>query len=366
MKAIIIIFSILLFVALKSFSQNEVNVVFTETALNNAIKVIKDARGLNFGEYLNQNGLNAWYLNLDNGQFDIKSNNIININNLKLTGGVDLQLWIFGKTATGDITGSIGGEIGVSGNNEDGYFLHVVPAVTSFSYSGALQSVINLIAFLTNNFSDYIPEVELNLGNSLLPDLLLKYFECGIPDISSNENELKLIFRVLFEDIEIKNKKIESGGNVSYTASNSITFSENFTVEQGATFSAFITPKCNSYLKAAKLYQKPTILNVGDTIISGKEINSVQQILKSDSVKTIEEFSSIDIFPNPFVNTVSVKSFSKNVFSVLITDLQGRIVYENFNLKGIEELNLSHLKSGTYIVRFTINHNIESKKIIKE
>ena len=331
------------------------------------MKVIKDARGINFGEYLNQNGLNAWYLNLDNAQFDIKSNNIVNINNLKLTGGVDLQLWIFGKTATGDITGSIGGEIGVSGNNEDGYFLHVVPTATSFSYSGSLQSVINLIAFLTNNFSDYIPEVELNLGNSLLHDLLLKYFECGIPDISSDENEIKLIFRVLFEDIEIKNKKIESGDNVSYTASNSITFNENFTVEQGATFSAFITPKCNSYLKSAKLYQEPTILNVGDTIISGKEINSTQQgILKSDSLKAIEEFSSVDVFPNPFINTLAVKSSSKNEFSVSITDLQGRIVYENFNLKGIEELNLSHLKSGTYVVKFIINHNTESKKIIKQ
>ena len=366
MKAIIIIFSILLVVAFKSFSQNEVNVVFTETTLNNAMKVIKDARGINFGEYLNQNGLNAWYLNLDNAQFDIKSNNIVNINNLKLTGGVDLQLWIFGKTVTGDITGSIGGKIGVSGNNEDGYFLHVIPTATSFSYSGTLQSVINLIAFLTNNFSDYIPEVELNLGNSLLPDLLLKYFECGIPDISSNENELKLIFRVLFEDIEIKNKKIESGENVNYTASNSITFSENFTVEQGATFSAYITPKCNSYLKSAKLNQETDNLNVGDTIIAAKEISSVQQINKSDSVKIIEEFSSADVFPNPFVNTLTVKSSSKNEFSISITDLQGRIVYENFNLKGIEELNLSHLNSGTYVVKFTINHNTESKKIIKE
>lgn len=366
MKTIIISFILLLNITFKTISQNEVNVVFTETTLNNAMKVIKDARGLNFGEYLNQNGLNAWYLNLDNAQFDIKSNNIVNINNLKLTGGVDLQLWAFGKTATGDITGSIGGEIGVSGNNEDGYFLHVVPTITSFVYSGTLQSVINLIAFLTNNFSDYIPKVELNLGNSLLPDLMLKYFECGVPDISSNENELKLIFRVLFEDIEIKNKKIESGENVSYTASNSITFSENFTVEQGATFSAYITPKCNSYLKSANVYQEPNNIKIGDTITAAKEINSIQQIYKSDSVKIIEEFSSVDVFPNPFVNTVAVKSSSKNEFSVSITDLQGKIVYENNNLKGIEELNLSHLKSGAYILKFMINHSIESKKIIKE
>ncbi len=366
MKVIISVFLIFLVVAFKSFSQNEVNVVFTETALNNAMKVIKDARGLNFGEYLNQNGLNAWYLNLDNAQFDIKSNNIVNINNLKLSGGVDLQLWIFRKTVTGDITGSIGGKIEVSGNNKDGYFLNVVPTVTSFSYFGTLQSVINLIAFLTNNFSDYIPEVELNLGSSLLPDLLLKYFECGIPDISSNENELKLIFKVLFEDIEIKNKKIKMSENVSYTASNSITFSENFVVEQGATFSAYITPKCNSYLKSTKLYQESDKLNTGDTIIAAKEISCFQESNKSDSVKIIEEFSSIDIFPNPFINTLDIKSSSKNEYSVLITDLQGRIAYENINLKGIEKLNLSHLKSGTYILKFTINHNVLSEKIIKK
>lgn len=254
----------------------------------------------------------------------------------------------------------------MSGDNDNGYFLHVIPTVTNFSYSGTLQSVVNLIAFLTNNFSDYIPEVELNLGNSLLPDLMLQYFECGIPDISSNENELKLIFRVLFEDIEIKNKKIESGDDITYTASNSITFSENFTVEKGATFSAYITPKCNSYLKSAKVYQENTNLINGDTLISTKEISNAEQFYKLDSIEIIEEISSIDVFPNPFVNTLAVKSSSKNVFSVSITDLQGKVVYENFDLKGIEELNLSHLKSGAYIMRFVINHNVESEKIIKK
>ena len=84
MKLRIIAFTVLLVVSFNTFSQNDIKIVFSEADLNNAMKAINDARGINFGEYRNKRGLNAWFVSLNNAKFDIKPNNTININNLNL------------------------------------------------------------------------------------------------------------------------------------------------------------------------------------------------------------------------------------------------------------------------------------------
>ncbi|CAL2094296.1 conserved protein of unknown function precursor containing a T9SS type A C-terminal secretion signal [Tenacibaculum sp. 190524A02b] len=374
MKLRIIAFTVLLVVSFNTFSQNDIKIVFSEADLNNAMKAINDARGINFGEYRNKRGLNAWFVSLNNARFDIKPNNTININNLNLTGGVDLNLWVFAFKATGVITGTIGGEIKVSRDNANGFSLHVIPTVTKLGYSGPLQEVVKVIKLLAGDLKQYIPKIELNLGNSLLPNSLSKYFECGIPDIVSDEHKVSMVFKVLLEDVNLRNKKIASGDTNVTTASNSITLSKNFIVEQGANFSAFITPKCSSYLKPEKLTrEESTVLIEGDTIVSTKKLMSLEEVDTIEAIETNVDIEEVDeeikatgVYPNPFTNTLAVKSPTKNTFSIRVTDMQGKVVYEGDDLKGIEKLNLSHLKSGAYNVMFIINHKVESKKVIKK
>ncbi len=225
---------------IKMNAQDNIDIVFSETEINKALDVIIESRAINFGEYLDQNGINAWYLNLDDAYFDIKTNNSITISNISVHGAVDLSLWVYGETPSGQVTGSIDGVFNVSGNYTDGYFLNIVPTDVTLDYDGPLQSVADVILAVTNDFEDYIPPIEISMGKSLMPDMLLKYFKTGIPLITSTNDEIRLRFEVLFDNLVIKNKIVKSGENVILKADNSMTFNGSLLVEQGATFSALI------------------------------------------------------------------------------------------------------------------------------
>jgi hypothetical protein len=215
---------------------------------------------------------------------------------------------------------------------------------------------------LTNNFNSYIPDIEVNLGNALLPDLMLKYFKSGMPRITTNNNEVILAFEVLFDDLNIKNKTIQSGENVHYKASNSITFGDGFKVENGATFSASIEPKSQNNLKSATVSNNKESLNIGDTLISIKEL-ILTDVHSNDLIEELN--GKLSVFPNPFINKLSVKPPDPSIkFSVTIIDMQGRIVYERENINQ-SDLDLSGLEEGMYILRFNSSIINESKKIIK-
>ena len=357
------IISVVFFIKILSIScySQQVNIVVSEQSLNSAIKVIKDAKAINFGDYLGKLGLNAWYVNLDDAQFDIKPNNVIVINNVKLSGGVDLNLWISSWTPTGTITGTITGEVSVIGNPNDGYRIQITPTSTDFSYSGSLSSVVNLVSALTNNFSDFIPNVEVNLGNSLLPSILLKYFKSGIPQITTDENNIILSFEVLFDNIELKNMTIASGEVRNYKASNSIIFGPGFSAEKGASLSATIVPKQQSSLKSAKV-ESNNLKTFSKSELSDKVfITSNPTNNESNKLE-----NNLEIYPNPFFRELFISIANQTSRSdVSIYDTQGKIVYFKSNIKQNEQLELSSLKTGVYILRYTDKDININKQIIK-
>ena len=80
--------------------------------------------------------------------------------------------------------------------------------------------------------------------------------------------------------------------------------------------------------------------------------------------------SKFNIYPNPAVEDITISTNSKIVgpLTITITDLSGRIVY-NDEIKGHTEnvqhsIRLPDLSSGTYLVNFTFNGTSESKKLI--
>jgi len=388
MKTKFYILYLILLLSITVKAQNNINVVFNETSLNNAIKVIKDARALNFGDYKDKYGLNAWFVNFNGAQVDIQPNNTVVINNVIFSGGVDLDLWAFALKPTGNITGTITGQFNVKGNPNDGYFLYVVPMAVNLAYSGSLQAVGNLVTFLINNFYSLLPEIKMNLGTSLLPDPMLNYFASGIPQITTNNSEVILTFEVLFDDLFIKNKTIQSGEVVHYTASNSITFGHGFSVESGATFSASIKPRGRGDFTEMELSNTRdrgiVIYNVGDTVISSKEliINldsldlSVEKEITTRGQSTTlsndknndvfqTKYPQVNVFPNPFMNTLTINTPDPLIqFSITIIDMQGRIVYERRNISQ-SEIDLSGLAEGMYVLRFSSEIINETKKIIK-
>ena len=80
---------------------------------------------------------------------------------------------------------------------------------------------------------------------------------------------------------------------------------------------------------------------------------------------TKDPLATLKVFPNPFMNTLSVVVPDPTIqFSVTIIDMQGKIVYERKNIYQ-SDLDLSDLKEGMYVLRFSSEIINESKKIIK-
>ena len=72
------------------------------------------------------------------------------------------------------------------------------------------------------------------------------------------------------------------------------------------------------------------------------------------------ERSELQVYPNPFREVIHIQIESVESKSLVITDIQGRIVLEFENVPN--EINVSNLVPGIYLVRL----GSETRKIIKE
>jgi|GEM_PF-4095547 len=73
---------------------------------------------------------------------------------------------------------------------------------------------------------------------------------------------------------------------------------------------------------------------------------------------------SISIYPNPFINTISV--FSHNEGNIEIIDVFGKVVYCSALSIGIHEISTNHFCKGTYVVKIRDkNNSVQTFKIIK-
>lgn len=74
---------------------------------------------------------------------------------------------------------------------------------------------------------------------------------------------------------------------------------------------------------------------------------------------------SIAHFPNPFTDILNLK-FNQSIKSIQISNLLGQQVFgDEFNQNEFQ-INLSHLSSGTYIVKAASSDSIETFKIVKK
>ncbi len=112
-----------------------------------------------------------------------------------------------------------------------------------------------------------------------------------------------------------------------------------------------------------------TIFNL--TLTAGTTV--VQNVQLTPLVTSISELNNtdgIEIFPNPFLSSFSIKTpveFQNEILIITITDISGRTV-ETIKRKGnlTKNLNLP-LQKGVYFIKIqTNNHIIINKKIIKQ
>lgn len=83
----------------------------------------------------------------------------------------------------------------------------------------------------------------------------------------------------------------------------------------------------------------------------------------------IEEKSTtnVNIYPNPFENTINIKSNDELINRIQIYDVLGKLIIDKiFNQVNNTIINLSTIKSGFYILKLETNQQVVTKNIIKK
>ncbi len=173
---IILFLFITFLLSMRINAQYDASVKINETQINNILDALVEAHGINFGDYTGNLGLAAWYVNVDAASVNIQPNNVIILDvNLVLVAEIDIYLLSFPAVDHQQL--SISGHVEIQGDLQNGYKLVFIHDPISVSFYG-----VNINAFPEN--------IEINLGSSILPESISSLFTSGIPQITTNDNEI--------------------------------------------------------------------------------------------------------------------------------------------------------------------------------
>ncbi|MCD4747292.1 MAG: T9SS type A sorting domain-containing protein [Bacteroidales bacterium] len=79
----------------------------------------------------------------------------------------------------------------------------------------------------------------------------------------------------------------------------------------------------------------------------------------------ISKDNEVYLFPNPTNNYLTLKVSSNNTFEIEIRNINGKLVFQKFNINQIEKIDLSSFPKGLYYLRIINPENSIIKKIIK-
>jgi hypothetical protein len=169
-----------------------------------------------------------------------------------------------------------------------------------------------------------------------------------------------------------------TGISVIYTASNCVKMNSGFSVSGGKSFKATILHRANNYqgdaykvLTATDCVSslKSATVNQGyddnqDNIPEFTEPMQIEKNVTSNPEDLIFEKSEISIFPNPskgFITISPGNSFLPLNFEIV--NFNGSIVYQGSIDSDMQQVDLSILQKGIYLIRFHLKDKIYSKKL---
>ena len=182
-------------------TQQDVSVRVSESVMSEVVASLVEARAVNFGDYLGNFGLEAWYVNMDGGSIDIKPQNKLRINaNIVANAESDLAIIQFPVVAHANV--EVDGDIELR-SVATGYSLVFKPTSARIVEvtSGVPDFIIEIMTTLaTYELTIYVyehPEIELNSGTALLPDAITSYFTSPTPTLTTTETEIVLSYTVV-------------------------------------------------------------------------------------------------------------------------------------------------------------------------
>ena len=84
------------------------------------------------------------------------------------------------------------------------------------------------------------------------------------------------------------------------------------------------------------------------------------------SAKRVSENSDIQIYPNPFDDELTIQTSGNREYSVELTTVTGRTVYQSKMEGNSHRINLSELSSGIYLVQMKSDNIVSVRKVIKQ
>jgi hypothetical protein len=181
-------------------AQNDMSIRINETNLNAALDAVVEARGINYGEYgPDIMFTEAWYINVDDAEIDILSNNEVALwIDITLNAELDFELVTPASVTHG--AGIVICDILFEGNYNDGYSILLDPKslyLTSWDGDNFVMDFLGALVYAQTPLIVWaMPNIELNLGSKLLPDLVVNMFESTTPTISTTANEVLLTYTV--------------------------------------------------------------------------------------------------------------------------------------------------------------------------
>lgn len=103
---------------------------------------------------------------------------------------------------------------------------------------------------------------------------------------------------------------------------------------------------------------------------SGDEYANIPNLLLTESsslsVTNIAERAEILIYPNPSQDWIRVNGLEATTFSVQIFDVSGKLVFNQANYMRNQNLYISNLTPGNYVVRAQNNKTVKTAILVKE
>ncbi|MFC2111034.1 SBBP repeat-containing protein, partial [Bacteroidota bacterium] len=79
----------------------------------------------------------------------------------------------------------------------------------------------------------------------------------------------------------------------------------------------------------------------------------------------LKKSNSLNIFPNPVEDYLSINCNTNDFYDVQIFDITGKLLYINKQLAGLNRINIKNYPSGVYIIELITKDGINKSKIIK-
>ena len=160
---------------------------------------------------------------------------------------------------------------------------------------------------------------------------------------------------------------LTQSGSLSFCAGDSVTFTANGTGYQyqwkknninitGATAQTYAAKTAGTY--------KCKVTNSCGSITSGTKTVTVPCLLNAGASSlriTSNELEHLSVYPNPAINSVTIKFPSDEAGEIQVVNLFGQIVYsEKINAEQTQ-IDVSKFSAGMYVIRWSSGENNETK-----